>query len=229
MSREAVSWEHLASFAHFDDVRLPSKPSSSRLINFFVCHLETRSHEFPKMQLFLKLLLEQILNQPKIDLNRKETSLSILRYLSCLFGLLPKYCNLHMHLTGPITQVEIYEIWLILQTCENSIRFLKMMRLAFIFSNPCVGVLGSSASRVVARIIGFFQQDCGAAEAAGHSTSQQQNSQGINKQTVFPIMRKIEHRFPSQFKAVKISTTRPQKRQVGFQVSPAPLGQQQRL
>ena len=31
MSRRAVSWEHLASFAYFDVVSLPSKPSSRRL------------------------------------------------------------------------------------------------------------------------------------------------------------------------------------------------------
>ena len=31
MSRRAVSWEHLASFAHFEVVSLPSKPSRSRL------------------------------------------------------------------------------------------------------------------------------------------------------------------------------------------------------
>ena len=30
MSRRAVSWEHFASFAHFEVVSLPSKPSSSR-------------------------------------------------------------------------------------------------------------------------------------------------------------------------------------------------------
>lgn len=30
MSRYAVSCEHLASFAHLDDVSLPSKPSSNR-------------------------------------------------------------------------------------------------------------------------------------------------------------------------------------------------------
>jgi hypothetical protein len=31
MSRLAVSWEHLASFAHLEDVSLPSNPSSSWL------------------------------------------------------------------------------------------------------------------------------------------------------------------------------------------------------
>src|SRR5688500_7328328 len=32
ISRKAVSWEHLSIFAHCDDVSLPSKPSSKRLI-----------------------------------------------------------------------------------------------------------------------------------------------------------------------------------------------------
>ena len=34
MSRVAVSCEHLASFAHFDEVSLPSNPSSKRLTTF---------------------------------------------------------------------------------------------------------------------------------------------------------------------------------------------------
>jgi hypothetical protein len=31
----AVSWEHLASFAHLEDVSVPSKPSSRRLTNTY--------------------------------------------------------------------------------------------------------------------------------------------------------------------------------------------------